>query len=205
MNTLASAIKFAINNALYSINTCLPCQILTYDYKTQRASVQISLNKKFINGTEQAAPIVSNVPVVFPRSFSASLTFPLLPGDPCLLLFSQRSLDSWKKIGGQITPDDFRKFDLSDAIAIPGLYSFNQESPAPNNSDVSLKLGQVEVRLQPENKLAIGNQTTEVLKVISDLLGYLSTSLTTSNGAPIDKATDYAALKSSIDALRGSL
>ena len=67
-----------------------------------------------------------SVPCIFPYSITSnlSLTFPVSEGDQCLLIFSQRSIDNWHKLGGIQDPveDKYpRAHSLSDAIAILGL------------------------------------------------------------------------------------
>ncbi|PWU06784.1 MAG: hypothetical protein C5B43_01340 [Verrucomicrobia bacterium] len=120
--------------------------------------------------------------MIFPRSGGASLTFPVLEGDNCLLLFSERSMDLWLTVGGQVTPDDPRKFDISDAIAIVGLYPFSVESPSENNTDVLLKYKDSKIRIkesgdiviQTSNKVAIGTSSAEVLDLLYQLMNLLT-------------------------------
>jgi hypothetical protein len=52
------------------------------------------------------------------------------PGDPCLLIFSDRSLDSWLDRGGEVDPIDLRRHHLSDAVAILGVRAKPQALPA---------------------------------------------------------------------------
>lgn len=65
-------------------------------------------------------PILPDVPVVFPRGGGCTLTFPVTPGDECLLVFSDRCIDFWWQSGGVQEPVDPRQHDLSDAFAIVG-------------------------------------------------------------------------------------
>ncbi|ALD79411.1 Phage-related protein [Citrobacter portucalensis] len=48
------------------------------------------------------------------------LTFPVNPGDECLLVFSDRCIDFWWQNGGVQEAVDPRQHDLSDAFAIVG-------------------------------------------------------------------------------------
>lgn len=72
-------------------------------------------------------PIIPDVPVVFPRGGGCSLTFPVKPGDECLLVFSDRCIDFWWQSGGVQEPVDPRQHDLSDAFAIVGPQSQAQK------------------------------------------------------------------------------
>jgi hypothetical protein len=193
----------------------LPGTIVSYDFTKQKAEIQPTLKKSYLDGTTLDLPILSNVPVIFPRASGASLTFPVVQGDTCLLLFIERSTDLWKSVGGNVAPNDPRKFDLSDAVAIMGLFPFTEDSLAENNSDVLLTYKNSSIRIKENGdiqidtagKVAIGNSSTEVLDIVSKILGILTTSVTTAVGAPIFQGTvpTYATLKASIDVLKGTI
>lgn len=72
-------------------------------------------------------PIIPDVPVVFPRGGGCTLTFPVKPGDECLLVFSDRCIDFWWQSGGVQEPVDPRQHDMSDAFAIVGPQSQAQK------------------------------------------------------------------------------
>ena len=103
--------------------------------------------------------------------------------------------------------------DLSDAIAIPGLYSFNDTLDDVSGDDfvISYSGSKITIRksgeisIETSNKIAIGNQTSELLDILSRLLGELSTSLTTAEATPIQGTVLYNTLKSEIDNLKGSI
>lgn len=65
-------------------------------------------------------PLLVDVPVVFPRGGGCTLTFPVKPGDECLVIFADRCIDFWWQSGGVQEPVDQRQHDLSDAFAIVG-------------------------------------------------------------------------------------
>lgn len=160
-NTLTDAIRFAILYQLNNTHTSLPGSILSYDFATQKATVQPTINKQLTNGQIVKLPVLENVPVIFPASGGASLTMPVLPGDTCLLIFCERSIDDWITEGGDtegvITPSDPRKFDMSDAVCIVGLKPFSGTFPPRiNNTDLLLNLGTSSLALQPAGKVALG-------------------------------------------------
>ncbi len=208
----SDVIRNVFENLISGIHTAMPATIIDFDAKTCKATVQPSLNKKYLSG-EVAFPKIENVPVIFPRGKDFFLTFPVQNNDSCLLIFSERSIDLWKSFGGQLTPDDRRKFDLSDAIAIPGLYSFNDVLEGVSGDDfvISYSGSKITIRksgeisIETSNKIAIGNQTSELLDILSRLLGELSTSLTTAEATPIQGTVLYTTLKSEIDNLKGSI
>ncbi len=164
-----------------NIHVSLPAVIVDYDFTKQKATVQPLLNKAWADGTNTPMPKLENVPVIFPRSGGASLTFPVNAGDTCLLIFIERSTDLWLTVGGQVTPDDQRKFDLSDGVAIMGLFPFVENSQADNNDDVLLSYSGSDIRIQKNgdiqiktsSKVAIGDSTDELLDILYQLLGFL--------------------------------
>lgn len=78
MTTMTDAMRQAIQFQLYDVHTALPGQVISYDYSTQKASIQPCLKKSYLDGTTQEMPILNNVPVIFPKAGGASLTFPEL-------------------------------------------------------------------------------------------------------------------------------
>ena len=215
MTTMTDAMRQAVLFQLYDVHTALPGQIVSYDYTTQKAVIQPCLKKSYLDGTTQEMPILNNVPVIFPRAGKASLTFPVVPGDTCLLLFIERSTDLWKSVGGVVAPNDPRKFDLSDAVAIMGLMPFTENSLSDNNEDVLLTYkgsnirikASGDIQIETASKVAIGNTSAEVLDIVSSILGILTTSVTTAPGSPIFQGLGptYATLKFALDSIKGSI
>lgn len=208
MTTMTAAMRQAVLFQLYDVHTALPGTIISYDSTLQKATIHPSLKKSYLDGTTQEMPILNNVPVIFPRAGGASLTFPVVQGDTCLLLFIERSIDLWKSVGGVVAPDDPRKFDLSDAVAIMGLMPFSENSLSENNEDVLLTYknsnirikSSGEIQIETAGKIAIGSQTTEVLDLLSRWLNVLGT-----QEPQLTQQTQYLSFKSEIDALKGAL
>jgi hypothetical protein len=212
---MTDAMRQAVLFQLYDVHTALPGIIISYDNTKQKATIQPALKKSYTDGTTQEMPILNNVPVIFPRAGGASLTFPVLQGDTCLLLFIERSTDLWKSTGGIVAPNDPRKFDLSDAVAFMGLMPFSENSFSENNEDVLLTYKNSSIRIKASgdiqietaSKVAIGNASTEVLDIVSSILGILITSVTTASGSPIFQGAGptYSTLKLALDSIKGSI
>lgn len=105
---------------LEQVHTCLPGQIVTYDGTF--ASVQPVMLKQFRNKTVLPYPIITGVPVQFPRTLRSGLSFDLLPGDLGLIVFAERNIDNWALSGLPSVPADSGKFNLSDAFFLPGVF-----------------------------------------------------------------------------------
>lgn len=146
-DNVTSLIMQAFRNRLAELQTCMPAQVVSYNFKKQMAVVQPTINRRYADGQIAKFPVINNVPVIFPRSGGASLTFPVRKGDTVLLVFASRSIDTWLNKGGIVNQDDNRMHSINDAIAIPGLMSFNLTSKAKNNTDVLLTYKGAEVEI----------------------------------------------------------
>lgn len=115
-----------------NIHTAFPATIKEYDPDTRRAEVQPSLKRKLPSGEFMEFPVIVDVPVVYFGTKKGGVHISPEEGDEVLIVCSERCLDTWKDDGGSgIEDEDNRKFNLPDAIAIPGL----QANEFPNISD----------------------------------------------------------------------
>jgi len=206
MSDFSDIISGAIRSVISGMHTCLPGKIESYDYTTQKANVLPLLRDVYGDGQEINMPVIIDVPIIFPAIGSVGLTFPVSPGDGVLLVFAERSIDKWLSLGGVVTPDDPRRFDLSDAIAIVGLNPFTETSQADNNDDVTLQNGTAKLKLQSGGKVALGNSTNELLALIEDLIDEISGLITTAP-ATVSVASQIAlaVVKAKVTAIKGSI
>lgn len=159
-NVLGRALKYSLGE----MHVAMPGRIVSYDYKTQKASVQPTISRKYKDGRIEAYGSIDNVPVVFTRSGGASLTMPVKENDPVLLIFADRSIDSYMASGGVQTQDDVRQHSLTDAIALVGLYPFATDSQAENNEDVLLDFDGNKMRMKPNGNTEIVCEKSITLK-----------------------------------------
>jgi len=146
----------AISKSLISeLYTCLPGRIESYDPSTKKANVKPLLKRQMSNGDILERPVIVNTPVVFLSSSDSIISIPLKKGDGCLILFSQRSLDTWLDNGGDVLPNDPRQFDLSDAICIPGLFSFKEPGRVPSGENIEIYNDSGSVEIQGNSDFAV--------------------------------------------------
>lgn len=160
---IVDAITETVNNMLSGVHTCLPGVIDKYDPANAEAEVKPQIKKIYKNGEVIALPAIVAVPVVFPRSRNSIIHFPLGRGDGVLIMFSERSLERWLSLGGDQEPGDPRRFDLTDAIAIPGLFHFGAGAVADNNEDLIVKHHDTGVRIKKNGNVEIGESTFKKL------------------------------------------
>ena len=125
---------------LSNIHTAIPGIITQYNAETCTALVQPAIQRKYTEAQKAInLPVLSDAPVIFPRWGSAMIKPPVdqVTG-PCLIIFSERSIDRFLIAGDVVDPRDARKFDLSDGFILPGVTT--EKNPAPRGTDDSLEL-----------------------------------------------------------------
>lgn len=135
--------KFIENKLDDYVYTSLPAEVINVSEleSNQIIDVTISINRPYSDGTALIGATITDVPVMFPSAGNGLLSFPIKVGDHVLLVFSKRDMSNWlvSEDGAQTSPETFRRFNITDAIAIPGLYTF-QNNLNPDSENVQLKL-----------------------------------------------------------------
>jgi hypothetical protein len=140
-----------IDSILDDVHTILPGKIELYYGHSQRKA-KVKPLTKIRNSNNQLIDInpIDNVPVVFPSSSEFSMLFPLKKNDGVLLLFSESAIGEFLNGDGNRTvdTDDQRRFDLTDCIAIPGLWSLSAVPTIPeNNNDFFILFGNAKIQI----------------------------------------------------------
>ena len=116
-----------MDNVANRIRGAMPGIIQAFDPTTQTVSVQPALRERVrqpdLTTRWVAIPVLHDVPLVLPRAGGFVLTFPVQPGDECLLVFADMAIDGWWEAGGVQNQVEKRRHDLSDAFAILGTWS----------------------------------------------------------------------------------
>ena len=176
--SLQEVLVAAFQNQMSNVNTAIPCIVVAVRDSLNGAMVDIqpTVNQRFKDGTTKERPVILGVPVSFPVSDSAGLTFPIKVGTTGTAIFSMRNLDAWKNGSGRpTTPLNFAKFDKGDAIFYPGIQppGVNVNNPSKrtwthSTEDTVLvnNIGtgqECEVRLKASGDIVINtNQNVEV-------------------------------------------
>lgn len=131
-------------NTIFSIlRVSLPGIVQSFDPVTCTCTVQPAIAGQGIDakGQVQSAPLplLTDVPVIFPRGGGCTITFPVKAGDECLVIFSDRCIDFWWQNGGVQEPVDPRQHDLSDAFAIVGPQSQAQKISGISTTSVQVR------------------------------------------------------------------
>lgn len=162
--TLSEVLTASIERFLSNVHTAMPGVIENYDPDTNTASIQPMLKRKYVDNDQAVEfPIISNVPVLFPRTADAHLALPVANGDNVLLVFSERGISRWLDLGGYVDPEEPAMFALNDAIAIPGIFP-KAYAPSRNGSDDSVELanGTSYLEIKSDGEILVKNGTLEM-------------------------------------------
>lgn len=116
----------AYNNSA-QLRVAIPGIIESFDANRQTVSVQPAITENIQAGESEAKatklPVLTDIPICFPRAGGYSITLPVSKGDECLLVFADMCIDGWWQSGGVQDQMETRRHDLSDAFAIIGTTS----------------------------------------------------------------------------------
>jgi hypothetical protein len=108
---------------LADVRVSVPAEVQAFDSAAQTVDAKplVKQARTKSDGSRVVVdlPIITRVPVLYNGNGRFRVVFPLAPGDTVLLVFSDRSLDRWFELGGEVDPRDPRHHHLSDAVAIP--------------------------------------------------------------------------------------
>lgn len=121
---LRKAIRSIVDDKIDQINTSFPATII--EYENQIATVQPNIRHVFYDGDDALPPVITDVPVILPSGGGGILSFPIRAGDAVWINCSMVALDEWVEgYSEDLTPTTIRRHSLTDAVAIPCIYSKN--------------------------------------------------------------------------------
>ena len=189
----------AIRAGMLDIHTCLPAKIHKYDAATQKADVIPLLKKKYKHKDKPTdLPVINSVPVQWTSANGGKsfIHLPLKVGDFGIIVFSERSIDTWLSgEGDSVSPEDPRHHDLSDAIFIPGVLPFKKALAISNPDNMLLKNDKMTIEIDPSGKIKIEGSSQELLTVLDSFMTNVigATVIVTSGSSagtyPLDPAT----------------
>lgn len=123
--SLAELLRQTADARLGDVHVALPGRVLSYNATTQTADVEPQVKRaiRADDGSKllEDLPVIPSVPVAFLQAGSFFITFPLAAGTTGLLIFNERSIDTWRATGRSSDPGDQRPHGLSGAVFYPGL------------------------------------------------------------------------------------
>lgn len=160
--TTAEVIRVAMEALLVGKFKCRPGRVESYDAARQVVSAKPMLKRRLAaaGGQEivESMQVVSDVPVMFPRSRSFFVSFPLEAGDYVLLVGVDQSIDAFvaSQEGTDVDPDDFRWWDATDVVAFPGFWPAASALGDADASNMVVGLdGGVQVHVTGTNRVEV--------------------------------------------------
>ena len=185
-----------VQDMLGQIHTAIPGTIVSFDAASCTATVLPVMKLKKTNGELLDYPKISGVPVLLPQTAGqkATIAMPVRAGDGCLIICAEQALDTW--MYDRNTGTDL-KFDLSNAIAIVGLFaaanaymaeacSLNAVILAKDNSKVVIKDNGIEITgdVLLKGNLKIEGESLSAGDIMSTGISLIKH---THNGVPVDQ------------------
>jgi len=136
--SLVDALDLFLQSRLRGVHTCLPGTIEKYyGHDKRKAVVKVGVKLQTAKGDILSIPPIDGVPVVFPSSGKFTLKYPLNKGDGCMIIFSEEGIGAWLKGDTEVNADSLARFALTDAICVPGLWSFKT---VPSSTDATIEI-----------------------------------------------------------------
>lgn len=150
MQEFAQQIENVVREATYDIHTALPGIIEAFDPASGMAVVKPQATMVMKNGTKLNYPAIVKVPVIFPRGQNTVIAYPVIPGDGCMVIVSENDMKPWMSHGKETDSD--MKFDLTNAVCIPGLYGEGNETmqKAQEENAIIIKNDEMELMLKKD-------------------------------------------------------
>jgi hypothetical protein len=123
----AAALRAMLRTSRSDLWTALPAIVDSFDAALQTCAVQLAIKpqRQAADGAVASIPfkVLVDCPVQFPAGGQCALTFPVMPGDECLVVFASRCIDAWWQSGGVQDQAELRMHDLSDGFVLLGYRS----------------------------------------------------------------------------------
>lgn len=170
--SLSQLLTNAIQSQLIDVHTSIPAKIVSYD--KGKATVQVLIKRK-IGDELILIPPITDVPVLQPRSNGgeAFISMPVIEGDTGMLVFQERSIDKWLVKGGEVDPKDTRKFDLSDAVFILGLYDHSKPLNYSEKNALEVKNKLASMILHPDGKIEFKGASEDLVSIVASVIDNL--------------------------------
>ncbi len=167
-NDREEALQLMLENQQSGMWTALPGRITAVNRAAGtvqvQPTIQASIRLPDDTSRTQNLPVLADVPIIFPGGGGATMTFPIQPGDECLVVFSSRPIDSWWQGGGEQPAIMPRMHSLSDGFALVGVRNRGRALPTVSDAQVELRSdgGSTRVSLNPTTNKVDVVATAEV-------------------------------------------
>lgn len=175
MPQLTDALQALRRDIFRSLNSVKVGQIVSFDGTKKTAQVKILFKRILPDNTIVDYPVLADCPVFTLQGGGGYIQMPIVPGDQCILLFSDRNIDAWFQAGSAQAPLDARCHDFSDGIALVGINSLNSTLDPYETAKMKVLYNGAGMEVDGAGIVKIENMTTTLLTLIDGLIDLLKT------------------------------
>lgn len=171
--------------------TAMPGIIQSFDNEKHTCVVQPAISgivrQPDGTWTNIRMPVLLDCPVCWQGGGGVTLTFPIKPGDECLVVFASRCIDAWWQSGGIQAQAEFRMHDLSDGFVFAGVRSQpNVYSVDTTAAQLRTDDGRAFVEVHPDNyNIRLKTTANLVAEVDGDTTATIGGALTATVGSDV--------------------
>lgn len=171
-----TGVEAVVNRVLDNVSTSFPATIIDPLPKQDGlVNVQPNCKIKFFGDNEEVEPKpINNVILIYPNRTNSTISRPpreSLVGSKVLVHITHHSLTEWRSSNGKsVFPEESRRFNINDAVAVLGMYSELTSWPNPQLPNTFEILGLEGTKFQ------LGTQTAELLDITLKLITTLISS-----------------------------
>jgi len=165
--SIGDLFKKIINNQISKIHTSIPAEVVVKNgnnVDVRPLIEDINLNNEF-----EELPIIANVPIQVFRNSNAIISIPVNIGDTGTLSFAERSIKNWQLQGGLQSPEDKRRFNLTDCYFCPNIMV--DGSGLSINSDINIILKNSSIIIKDNGDINITSSGTLNLEATDIKIG----------------------------------
>jgi len=163
-----AGVEAVVNRVFDNLSVMFPGIIIAPSAKEGLVDVQPNIKIKFLGSNEEVEPkAINNVILHYPARTGQTIIRPpreSLIGSKVMVHISEHSLTEWRESGGKsVFPEESRRFNLNDAVAVLGMYSEKVLWPNPQLPN-TFQIAGLE-----GTKFSIGTQTADLLSILFNI------------------------------------
>lgn len=126
--TLSDVIRQDVESILMMTYTSIPAIVKSHNTEKQTLTVQVATETPTYFGDNIAPVELDDVPVMFPQGSDWVIAGKLEEGDAVLLVVPHYGVEEYLQgpKGKPGRPESVRRHDLNEAVALPGMFTFNE-------------------------------------------------------------------------------
>lgn len=172
---------------LLTLNCHAMAQIQSFDAETQTVTATILYKQAYEQRDPRTGkystvlvdyPLLIDAPAVVLGGGGGALTFPIQPGDECVILFNDRDIDNWFSGAPNGAVNSDRLHSMADGIALVGVRSLEKTLDDYDTERAALTFrteGVVQGKIGVSSKILIKNATVDFKTQLDILLQALET------------------------------